>query len=119
MDAETQLELVRKAITSRLGGCCEWDEKAALLVRSDRNFDGLSPEAIMARLQEYVTDHPGAVTARLEKREEYRRVHEFWFRVILPVPGFRHGLFVEIVLEDDPDPDFPGVVIVSAHEQRR
>jgi hypothetical protein len=31
----------------------------------------------------------------------------------------KHGLFIEIVLEGDPDPDVPGVVIVNAHEQRR
>jgi hypothetical protein len=47
-------------------------------------------------------------------------VRDFWFRIVLPVPGFAHGLFVELVLEDDdPDPDVPGVVIVNAHEQRR
>ncbi len=119
MDETTQLELVRKAITSRLGGCCEWDDKAAQRVRSDRSLEGLSPEEIQERLQDYVTDHPEAVMARRESREEYRGVCDFWFRVILPVPGFTHGLFVELVLEDDPDPDVPGVVIVNAHEQRR
>jgi hypothetical protein len=118
MDEATQLELVRKAIISRLGGCCEWDEKAAQRVRSDRNLEGLLPEEIKERLQDHVTDHPGSVTARQEHREEYRGVTDFWFRVILPIPGFTHGLFVELVLEDDPDPDVPGVVIVNAHEQR-
>jgi len=118
MDEATQLELVRKAILSRLGGCCEWDEQAARRVRSDRSLQGLTPEEIKDRLQDYVTDHPEAVTARRESREEYRGVRDFWFRVVLPVPGFTHGLFLELVLEDDADPDVPGVVIVSAHEQR-
>jgi hypothetical protein len=119
MDEAVKLELVRKAITSRLGGCCEWDAKAALRVRSEANLKGLTPEEIKERLEDYVTEHPEAVTARPEKREEYRGVSDSWFRVILPVAGFKSGLFVELVLEDDPDPDVPGVVIVNAHEQKR
>ena len=39
-------------------------------------------------------------------------------RIIVPVPGFRCGLFVEIVLADDDD-EYPAVLIVNAHEQRR
>ena len=33
--------------------------------------------------------------------------------------GPLHGLFVELVLEENPDPDVPGAVIVHAHEQKR
>lgn len=117
MDEETQLDLVRKAITSRFGGCCEWDEKAAQRVLSDC---GLAPEFIKELLEEYVTNHPEAVTAKRESRgQETRYPRDIWFRVILPVEDFVHGLFVELVLEDPPDPDVPGVVIVNAHEQRR
>jgi hypothetical protein len=120
MDEETQLELVRQAITNRLGGCCEWDEKAARRVRSDRGLCGLTPEAIKELLVDHVTDHPEAVTARRESRgHQTRYPRDIWFRVILPVEDFVHGLFVELVLEDPPDPDVPGVVIVNAHEQRR
>jgi len=119
MDEAMQVELVRRAIMSRLGGCCAWDEKAAQRVRSDQSLEGVSPEDINALLRDYVTEHPEAVTARRENRDEYRGVRDFWFRVILPVPEFTHGLFVELVLEDDPDPDIPGVVIVNAHEQKR
>jgi hypothetical protein len=119
MDVEIQLQLVRAAITSRTRGCCEWDDKAAARSRSDRGLDGLTPEAIRELLQEYVRKHPETVTARKETRPEYCGVRDFWFRVILPVDGMKHGLFVELVLEDDPDPEIPGVVIVSVHEQRR
>jgi hypothetical protein len=116
MEQVTLLELVRKAITSRVRGCCDWTETAAQRVR-ERSCNGLSPEYITELLQDYVCDHPEAVTARRESREEYRGVCEFWFRVILPVDEFTHGLFIEIVLEDD-DRVVPSVVIVNAHEQR-
>ncbi len=119
MDEATALDLVRRAITSRLGGCCEWDERAARRVREDRNLGGLSPEDITELLQDHVTADPDAVKLRHERREEYRGIFDFWFRVLLPVSGLPGGVFVEIVLEDDPDPDVPGVVIVNAHEQRR
>jgi hypothetical protein len=119
MDEATQLELVRKAITCRLGGCCEWGPRAERRARSDRSLEGLTPQTIKTLLQDYVTDHPEKVTARQEKREEYLGEYEFWFRVIIPVEGFVHGLFVELILEDDPDPDVPRVLIVNAHEQRR
>jgi Glu-tRNA(Gln) amidotransferase subunit E-like FAD-binding protein len=69
MDEATQLALVRKAITSRLGGCCEWEEKAAERVRSDRSLQGLSREEIKELLQDFVAAHPEAVTARRESRE--------------------------------------------------
>lgn len=119
MDETTQLELVRRAILSRLGGCCEWDEAAAQRARSDRNLCGLTPEVIKELLQNHVAASPEAVTIRRETRgQETRYPRDFWFRVILPVDEFVGGLFVELVLEEDPDPDVPGVVIVNAHEQR-
>jgi len=120
MDEATQLELVRKAITSRLGGCCEWDSDAAERLRFDRSLAGLTPAVIKELLQDFVTDHPERVTARRETRERYRDERDFWFYVIIPdVEEFVHGLFVELILEDDPDPDVPRVMIVNAHEQKR
>jgi hypothetical protein len=112
-------------ITSRLGGCCLWDEKVAQRVRSDRNLNGLTPEAIKKLLEVHVTDNPNAVRAKKEFRQwilkgETRYPRDMWFWVILPHPVVElvHGLFVELVLEEKPDPDFPGVVIVNAHEHR-
>jgi hypothetical protein len=119
MDEATQLELVRKAITCRLGGCCEWKATVADRLRFDRTLAGLTPTVIKQLLQDYVTAHPEMVTARRETREEYRGSYEIWFRVIIPVDEFANGLFVELILEDDPDPDVPRVMIVGAHEQRK
>jgi hypothetical protein len=116
MDEAAELELVRKAVTSRVGGCCEWDYAAANRVRSDRNLEGLSPESIKELLEDYVTDHPDAVTARREKGDEARGT-DFWFRVLIPVKKFTHGLFVKLILVDL-DPEVPIVWIVSVHEQQ-
>jgi hypothetical protein len=52
-----------------------------------------------------------------ETRPEYED-RPFYYKAIIPVPEFRHGLFVEIVLDDD-DPDLPTVRLVNAHEQKR
>ncbi len=118
MDEATQLELVRKAITCQVGGCCLWDCRAEQRARTDRGLAGFTPNAITELLQYHVAVHPEAVTARRETREGYRGAYDFWFRVIVPVEDFTHGLFVELILVD-PDPEVPVVWIVNAHEQRR
>jgi hypothetical protein len=33
--------------------------------------------------------------------------------------GFKHGLFVEMRLTGDDDPDYPEVTLVGAHPQRK
>jgi hypothetical protein len=53
-----------------------------------------------------------------EQRDQRRDQYRFYYRVILPVTGLRHGLFVEMRLTDD-DREFPGVTIVRAHAQRK
>jgi hypothetical protein len=109
-------ELVCKAILSRTTGDCEWKEQSARRVRSDAALKGLTPEGIKVLLRNHVAEHGcGVIDQRAESRG-----HEqpFWYRVIVPVEEFTHGLFVEMVLTDD-DPDAPAVQIVNAHEQRR
>ena len=39
--------------------------------------------------------------------------------VILPYDGMPHGLFVEVRLTGDNDPDFPRVTLVGAHPEIR
>ena len=112
----TELELVRRAIVRRVTGDCEWDDRAARRVRRDRDLRGLTPEGIKALLQDHVRQG-GQVDQLPENRPEYAD-RRFWYRVIVPVDEFTHGLFVEIVLDDD-DPEDPAVRIVNAHEQRR
>jgi hypothetical protein len=38
----------------------------------------------------------------LETREDYRDDFRFYYKVILPVDGFRHGVFVEMRLPARP-----------------
>jgi hypothetical protein len=55
----------------------------------------------------------------LETREGYRDDYRFYYKVILPIDGFRHGVFVELRLTGSDDLEFPEVTIVRAHLQRK
>ncbi len=106
--------LVVKAITCGVGGCCEWDEKAARRFRRNPPLSGLTPEGVKDELIDYVS-RGGDVVQVDETRTEYND-RAFYYKVILPTSGLRHGLFIEIVLDDD-DPELPTVRIVNCHEQ--
>jgi hypothetical protein len=108
--------LVVQAITCGVGGCCEWDEKAARRFRSGPPLPGLTPEWVSDELMDHVLNG-GVVIQVDETRPEYND-RPFYYKVTLPVQGLRHGLFIEIVLDDD-DPTLPSVRIVNCHEQTR
>ena len=116
MDDPEELELVRRAIISRITGDCEWDERAARRVR-DSLGPGLTPEVIKELLQDFVRKG-GEVHQVPETREEYARDRRDYYKVIIPVWKFKHGLFVEIILSDD-DPENPAVQIVNAHGAKK
>lgn len=117
MSDSLELELVRKAITCGVTGCCEWDDKAARRIRGDSLLLGFTPEGIKRRLCELVASCGEVIQQVPETRPEYSD-RRFYYKVILPVDEFQHGLFVEIVIDDD-DPDLPAVRLVNAHEQKR
>lgn len=110
------VELVRRAILSHATGNCRWKESVEERVRSDRSMMGLTPEAITALLRDYI-GRGSRIDRRADPHPEGHS-QDYWFRVIVPVEGFTHGLFVRIVLVDD-DPEAPAVRIVSVHEQRK
>ena len=112
----TEHALVVYAITCGVGGCCEWDEQAAKRFRSSPPLPGLTPEGVKEELVDYVRQG-GDVVQIDEARQEYND-RPFYYKVILPVNGLRHGLFIEVVVDDD-DPDLPAVRIVNSHEQTR
>lgn len=112
----TEHALVVKAITCRVSGCCEWDEKSAQIFRYNPPLSNLTPEGVKDELIDHV-DNGGEVVQVDQTRPEYKD-RPFYYKVIVPMQGLRHGLFIEIVLDDD-DPDLPVVRIVSGHEQRR
>ena len=117
MEPHAELALVRLALTCGTFGCCVWDDRAARRIRGDRAFKDLTPDNILDFLCAFVANKGGEITQREEKRAEYSD-RRFWYRVVVPVPVFPHGLFVEMVLDDD-DPEVPVVRLVNAHEQRR
>jgi hypothetical protein len=107
------VELVRRAIISHTTGDCEWEEREAERFRPYRYLQGLTPEYIRTLLQDHVREG-GRIDRRVERRPEYD-YRDYWYRVIIPLTEFRHGLFVEIILVDE-DPEAPAVQIVNAHE---
>ncbi|MDR3622612.1 MAG: hypothetical protein P4L85_24890 [Paludisphaera borealis] len=112
--------LVCKAVRECLGGCFDWDERGARLVRQDWELQGLTPEFLRTEVCRHVRsegDHE--IIQVLENREEYRDDYRFYYKVILPIDGFRHGVFVEMILTGSDDPEFPEVTIVRAHLQRK
>jgi hypothetical protein len=115
MEISDKLHLVNKAIASGILGHIQWKESAARLVRCDPCLQGLTPEGIRALLRQFVLDG-NSLEVRREIRVEYLDPDElFWYRAVLPVPGFPRGLFVEVKLIDD-DPEVPWVEIVSCHQ---
>jgi hypothetical protein len=112
-EAARQLGLVYLALRSGLSNCVEWiNEKATARVRNDPANQGLTPEGIRRLLLDFVRQG-GQVEQRVEERQEWKNRREFWFRVVVPVAGFPHGLFVEMELADD-DPDVPAVSLLRS-----
>jgi hypothetical protein len=111
------LALVRKALTDGLGGCVEWDIRVAERVDADLSQDGLTLLEVRRLLIEFVRAG-GEVVQVAEVRENWINRRDYWYKVIVPIPGiFTKGLFVEMELFNT-DPDVPEVRLVNAHEQR-
>jgi len=111
--------LVCKAVRECLGGCFEWDERGAELTRRDPELEGLTPEFLRREVSRYIRSEGNSrIMQVLEQREGYREDYRFYYKVILQIDGFRHGVFVELRLTDSDDPDYPEVTIVRAHLQR-
>jgi hypothetical protein len=113
-----ELELVRRAILEAvtITGCCEWHGQVLDRIRHDRYLRGLTPESIRKAFIQFV-GAGGVIQQVPENRPEYND-RAYYYKAILPLPEFKHGLFVEIVLAQA-DPELPGVLLVNAHEQNR
>ena len=113
MSNDDPVSLVRVAILSGVTGCFEFkNDKTAEITQRNFSDIGLTPRQLKRLVVEYVYGG-GAIDLKKEIRPEYRD-YECWFRVRIPWPGEWRKVFVEMVLED-PDPDFPSVLIVNAH----
>lgn len=110
------LSLVVQALACNLSNCVEWiDDKEANRVRSDPSNRGLTPDEIKRLARDYVRVRgPSCVEQLREVRENWKNLRDYWYRVLVPVEGFPHGLFVEMELLDE-DPDVPVVALLNAH----
>jgi hypothetical protein len=95
MSPEEELELVKKAIVlaKAVCGCCEWDDRAMERVQLDADLAELTPAAIRKLTIEFVVAG-GIIQQVKEQRPEYNDF-DFYYKAIVPVPEFPHGLFVE------------------------
>jgi hypothetical protein len=120
MDEPGEHELVVKALCDGLGNCVLWDRKNAQIVRDDDELKGITPGFIRREVILFVRENGGTVVEQIrETRPGWRDAYHFYYKVILPVDGFKNGLFVEMRLTGDDDPDFPEVTLVGAHTQRK
>lgn len=120
MDDPAEHSLVVKAICDGLGGCFEWDERAVQRVLDDPDLRGLTPKYLRRKVIEFVTASGGTVVKQIvETRDPWQENFKYYYKVILPEPGFTHGIFVEMVLSDGDDPELPEVTLVGAHPQRK
>jgi hypothetical protein len=86
-------------------------------VAADLARDGLTLLQVRKDLIEYARSG-GEVIQVKEKRTLWRDRREYWYKVVVPMPGrFKRGLFVEMELLD-PDPELPEVGLLNAHEQK-
>jgi hypothetical protein len=109
-----ELALVTLALTCRVRGCCEWDEKAARVFRGQFPLPDLTLDEVRETLIEQVTNGKEVIQVT-ETRENWSH-YPFYYKVILDIEDLPRGLFVELRLIDD-DPDVPTVHIVSVHKQ--
>jgi hypothetical protein len=118
MTPQDELDLIRRAILlgRTVTGCCEWHDRSYRRVRNDAELQGLTPEAVRQLLLDHVAGS-GTIQKVKEQRPEHGE-YEFYHKAIISVPDFLHGLFVEMCLTDD-DADYPVVLLVNAHPQRK
>ena len=118
MTPPVELDLVKQAILlgQTVTGCCEWHERAFQRVKKDSDLLGLTPAAIRRFTIEFVAAG-GTIQQIKEQRPEYNDF-DYYYKAVLVVSGFPHGLFVELRMVD-PDVDCPTVLLVNAHPQRK
>jgi hypothetical protein len=118
MDDRQEHSLVVKALQDGLSNCVFWDGKSNIRVRNGGGLHGITPSEIRQRLIEFVRRRGGGVVEQItECREYWRDRYRFYYKVIVPMSGFTHGIFVEMRLTGQDDPEFPEVTIVNAHPQ--
>lgn len=117
MEDPEEHALVVKALIDGLGGCLMWDGREAAIVIQRHS---LKPSLIRQETIQYVRKKGGdVVIQRREVRDNWKDKFRFYYMVILPFSGFQDGLFIEMRLTDNDDPDLPMVTIVGSHPEIR
>jgi hypothetical protein len=107
MDDPEEHALVVKALVDGLSNCVLWDGRSARIVLNDDDLKGLTTKFIKTELISFVRVTGGRVVTQVpEIRPEWCPEYKYYYKVILPMDGFKHGVFVEIRLTDD-DADVP------------
>src|SRR5690242_12979442 len=93
MSNQSDLDLVRKAIESGLGGCVEWDDRVVDRVSVELARYGLKVLEVRRELIEHVRNGGDVIQVK-EVRTAWLEHREYWYKVIVPMPKlFKKGLF--------------------------
>lgn len=102
-----------------LGNCVNWELRAVDRLSRDPVLQGYTLHFIRKEIISHVRNHGGAAVNQVkETRANWADRYSYYYKIILKLDGFKHGLFVEMRLVDD-DPEFPAVVLVNAHAQMK
>ncbi len=119
MPNQARPDLVQKAICAGVfTGDVLFADNAYRCLEDDPGMRGFTPVGIKQLLRDFICNHGGAIDPRNQGFEHWLdKENPYYYRVVIPVPEFPKGLFVEIIITDY-DPNDPFVSIVSVHEQK-
>jgi hypothetical protein len=116
-----RVALIRAAAAAPQSNCFDWlNDEVELALDRRTDLHGLTPPTIKRLTREWIVQHNGPIYERVEHRENWMDRREYWYFVIVPVApvdNFPRGLFVEMELEEPPDPDCPVVNLLNAHPE--
>jgi hypothetical protein len=93
--------LVVKALKDGLGNCVVWHMRCADRLLNDSDLQGYTLPFIRKQLIAHVRQHGDSVVEQIpETRPNWLDQYSYYYKVILPLGGFKHGLFVEMRLAD-------------------
>src|SRR5947209_7412592 len=108
MPCGARLDLVHKAICAGYRGQIEWQPACLERFLCDPSMQCFTDKGVRNLLWNFVRNQGGKVEQRQEKRSNWLDPEDpWWYFVVVPVPQFRDGLFIELKLlwEDGDDED--------------
>lgn len=120
MPSKPYTDLVNRTVCDRAS--IEWKPACLDLFRDDPRLQSFTEKGIKDLLWDFVRNQRGRLEAKKETDPywlEKRPDDPWWYSIVIPVPQFKHGLFVKVRLlweEGDPE-DEASVQIISIHEE--